>query len=131
MTPVGSGSPMIPYRILFWFDPLAKIGSVAWMPEKFLYVDCGDHDFVSRSFMMSACPIVQRRDVEWRVPVADHLRQAIESLVSTQKTLEDVVRWGLGLKPVQMVKDVIIQDEYTHDVVLRHPSGVWLVYDVT
>jgi hypothetical protein len=80
---------------------------------------------------MYACPIVQRCDVEWRVSVVDHVRSAVESLVSTQKTLEDVVRWGLGLKPVQLVKDVIIQDEYTHDVVVYHPSGVWLVYDAT
>ncbi|HRI70654.1 MAG TPA: hypothetical protein PK156_40760, partial [Polyangium sp.] len=80
---------------------------------------------------MSACPIVPRRDVEWRLSVAGNVRGAIESFVSTQKTLEDVVRWGLGQKPVQMVKDIVIQDEYTHDVVIYHPSGVWLVYDST
>lgn len=80
---------------------------------------------------MTACPIVPRRDVEWRVRVADHVRGAIESLLATQKTLEDVVRWGLGLKPIELVKDIVIQDEYTHDVIIHHPSGVWLVYDST
>ncbi len=98
---------------------------------KLLRGDCDEHEFVSRFASMSACPIVPRRDVEWRVNVAEHVRAAIESLVSTQKTLEDVVRWGLGQKPVQMVKDIVIQDEYTHDVVIYHPSGVWLVYDST
>lgn len=52
-------------------------------------------------------------------------------MFATQKTLEDVVHWGLTQSPIQMVKDVVVQDEYTHDVVLHHPGGVWLVYDVT
>jgi hypothetical protein len=80
---------------------------------------------------MSSCPIVEHRGVEWRVAASDHVRRSIESLFATQKTLEDVVRWGLGSKPAQLVNDVVIQDEYTHDVVIRHPSGVWLVYDCT
>lgn len=80
---------------------------------------------------MSSCPIVERRDVEWRVAASDYVRTSIEALCASQKTLEDVVRWGLESKPLQMVRDVVIQDEYTHDVVIAHPSGVWLVYDAT
>lgn len=80
---------------------------------------------------MSSCPIVERVGVEWRVAVSDLVRTSIESLYASQKTLEDVVRWGLESKPLQMVRDVVIQDEYTHDVVIGHPSGVWLVYDAT
>ncbi len=80
---------------------------------------------------MSSCPIVERREVEWRVSVADDVRASIEALIASQKTLEDVVRWGLGVNPMQLVKDVVVQDEYTHDVVMRHASGVWLVYDTT
>ncbi len=80
---------------------------------------------------MSSCTIVDRPDIEWRVVASDHIRSSIETLVASHKTLEDVVRWGLGSKPLQMVRDVIVQDEYTHDVVIGHPSGVWLVYDAT
>jgi hypothetical protein len=40
-------------------------------------------------------------------------------------TLEDVLRWGAD------VLDVIVQDEYTHDVVTRDPTGVILVFDTT
>jgi hypothetical protein len=80
---------------------------------------------------MSSCPIVEHREVEWRVAVSAHVRSSIEALCASQKTLEDVVRWGLQSKPLQMVQDVVIQDEYTHDVVIGHPSGVWLVYDAT
>lgn len=80
---------------------------------------------------MSSCAIPEHRDVEWRVRVGDDVRSSIEALFASQKTLEDVVRWGLGMNPIQLVKDVVVQDEYTHDVVLQHPSGVWLVYDTT
>lgn len=80
---------------------------------------------------MSSCSIVDRVTVEWRCSVNEYVRSTIEALVARQKTLEDVVRWGLNQKPLQMVKDVVVQDEYTHDVVIGHPSGVWLVYDAS
>jgi len=40
-------------------------------------------------------------------------------------TLEDVLRWGGD------VVDVIVQDEYTHDVVVRGPTPGFLVFDTT
>jgi hypothetical protein len=48
-----------------------------------------------------------------------------------QKTLEDVVRWGLAQRPPRVVERVVVQDEYTHDVVIRYADGVYLVYDTT
>ena len=44
--------------------------------------------------------------------------------------LEDVVRWGLSLSPPTFVRDVVVQDEYTHDVVLV-VGDVTLVFDTT
>jgi hypothetical protein len=55
----------------------------------------------------------------------------VETLFRGQKTLEDVVRWGLAQRPVRIVEEVVVQDEYTHDVVIRHPSGVYLAYDAS
>lgn len=80
---------------------------------------------------MSSCPIAERREIEWRVAATVDVRARIEALVASHKTLEDVVRWGLIQQPAIMIKDVVVQDEYTHDVVIAHPSGVWLVYDTT
>jgi hypothetical protein len=40
------------------------------------------------------------------------------------ETLEDVLAIG------HEILDVIVQDEYTHDVVTRAPDG-WRVYDTT
>lgn len=56
---------------------------------------------------------------------------SIEAVVAGQATLEDVVRWGLAMKPARLVERVVVQDEYTHDVVVRWSEGVYLVYDTT
>ncbi len=42
------------------------------------------------------------------------------------ETLEDVLRWGGD------VRDVIVQDEYTHDVIVAHAlAPAFLVFDTT
>ena len=69
--------------------------------------------------------------IETRGNVDGAVLASIETLVATQKTLEDVVRWGLARKPAAMIELVVVQDEYTHDVVLRWADGVYLVYDTT
>jgi hypothetical protein len=53
------------------------------------------------------------------------------SVASRHRTLEEVVRWSLALSPQRMIARVVIQDEYTHDVVLPYDEGVYLVYDTT
>jgi hypothetical protein len=56
---------------------------------------------------------------------------SIEVIVAGQKTLEDVVRWGLAQRPARLVERVVVQDEYTHDVVIAWADGIYLVYDTT
>lgn len=47
-------------------------------------------------------------------------------------TLEDVVRWGLGCKPTKPIVEVVVQDEYTHDVVVEISAGdCYAVFDTT
>ena len=46
-------------------------------------------------------------------------------------TLERVARWGYSQRPFVEVTDVVIQDEFTHDVILPLPEGLVLVYDST
>jgi hypothetical protein len=69
--------------------------------------------------------------LELRCAVVEDLAARLRALVRGQRTLEDVVRWGLALSPPVLVADVVAQDEYTHDVLVPHPGGVWLVYDTT
>ncbi|WP_224366370.1 hypothetical protein [Hyalangium versicolor] len=44
--------------------------------------------------------------------------------------LQDVIRWGFAQTPPSDVADVVIQDEFTHDVVLPWRE-VFLVFDTT
>ena len=69
--------------------------------------------------------------IEARVPLPAATLASIEAVVAGQKTLEDVVRWNLAQRPPRLVERVVVQDEYTHDVVIRWADGVYLVYDTT
>ena len=75
--------------------------------------------------------MLSRVDLDAQMSLAPELRHALRRLIAPQKSLEDVVRWGLAQSPPILIADVVVQDEYTHDVVLPHPRGVWLVYDTT
>ena len=46
-------------------------------------------------------------------------------------TLEHAFRWALTQTPRLTPDDVIIQDEYTHDVLFAAPDGSFLVFDAT
>jgi hypothetical protein len=69
--------------------------------------------------------------VEILAPIPAHLRDRLAQLVAAQQTMEDVVRWGLSRTPPRLVERVVVQDEYTHDVVLPWEDGVYLAYDTT
>lgn len=55
----------------------------------------------------------------------------IEAVTGSMRTLEDVVRWGLLSKARRMIEEVVVQDEYTHDVVMPYADGLYLVFDTT
>ena len=56
---------------------------------------------------------------------------SILAIASRHKTLEEVVRWSLAATPPRLIHSVVVQDEYTHDVVVPGGSGLYLVYDTT
>ena len=51
--------------------------------------------------------------------------------VTNLRTLEEVFRWALAREPRFLPGDVVIQDEYTHDVTFRAPDGSVLAFDTT
>ena len=59
----------------------------------------------------------------------------IEAQLADQENLKDVMNWALshpaGTFTSQVVADVIVQDEFTHDVVVPWREGLVLVYDTT
>ncbi len=46
-------------------------------------------------------------------------------------TLEELLRFGFAQRPSWELVDVIVQDEYTHDVIVRGPEPAFLVFDTT
>jgi hypothetical protein len=52
-----------------------------------------------------------------------------------QQNLNDVMRWALAHPPgvflPSVVAEVVVQDEFTHDVIVPWRDGLVLVYDTT
>jgi hypothetical protein len=65
-----------------------------------------------------------------RSGLGTELLAALKTELAPLTILQDVIRWGYAQTPPRDVSDVVIQDEFTHDVVLswRH---VFLVFDTT
>lgn len=47
------------------------------------------------------------------------------------QSLHEAIRWGLGRDPKVVPDDVIVQDEYTHDVLFRTADNTYLVFDTS
>ena len=58
-------------------------------------------------------------------------RDQLALMVKPLGTLAEVIRWGLSLSPERSVVDVVIQDEYTHDVVMDWDDDRHLVFNTT
>jgi hypothetical protein len=60
---------------------------------------------------------------------------AIEQELSSHQSLQKVLDWSnrqsLGDVLPEVIADVVIQDEYTHDVVVLWRDGLVIVYDST
>jgi hypothetical protein len=59
----------------------------------------------------------------------------IETELSGRQNLNDVMKWALshraGVFIPSVVADVIVQDEFTHDVIVPYRDGLTLVFDAT
>ena len=67
--------------------------------------------------------------------ISELQRTQIESEVGCQQNLKDMMTWALcqqkGTFLPQIVSDVIVQDEFTHDCIVPRSDGLVLVYDTT
>lgn len=66
--------------------------------------------------------------LEDRVGLPEVVRAELDELLAAQHTLEDVIR--RLLLAGRRVESIVVQDEYTHDVVVPYREH-WLVYDTT
>lgn len=51
--------------------------------------------------------------------------------VDAFRTLEEAMRWALARTPPAQLLNVVTQDEFTHDIVIRVTSETFLVFDTT
>ncbi len=65
------------------------------------------------------------------VELDEAVRARIAEAVGAFKLLEELVRWGYAQTPRRPIADVVVQDEYTHDVVIRFDDRLVLVFDST
>jgi DNA-directed RNA polymerase subunit L len=59
----------------------------------------------------------------------DHARLA--SQLEPLETLGQVLRWALGQSPRAEFVNVVVQDEFTHDVIVRIAADLYAVFDAT
>jgi hypothetical protein len=59
----------------------------------------------------------------------------IQNELETLHTLQDVLTWGfkqpVGTVNSQIIADVVIQDEFNHDVIVPWKDGLVIVYGTT
>ena len=70
--------------------------------------------------------------LEDRAGLDEATRDELAAVVAAHRTLEDVVRWGLLRQPPAVIAEVVVQDEYTHDVIFQGATdGPAIVLDAT
>jgi hypothetical protein len=47
------------------------------------------------------------------------------------RTLEQVMQWAFARRPPAELSTVVTQDEFTHDVVIKVETELFLVFDTT
>ncbi len=58
-------------------------------------------------------------------------RATLEREVLALRSLQELVRWAFAQQPPRDVSDVVVQDEFSHDVVIPWTAPVYLAFDTT
>jgi hypothetical protein len=61
---------------------------------------------------------------------ADEFGQ-ITAVVASHRSVKHALDWFVKQKPPLLPADMVTQDEYSHDILVAYPGGLWLVYDST
>jgi hypothetical protein len=63
--------------------------------------------------------------------ISDEQAHRLVDQVQGLATLEEVIRWGLRQPTARIILEIVVQDEYCHDVVMEWEGGLHLVFDTT
>jgi hypothetical protein len=70
------------------------------------------------------------RLLEDRAGLSPEAREELDRLLEAVSLLEGLLRWAYAQQPPAALVEVLVQDEYSHDVVLTWRE-VFLVFDTT
>ncbi|MEM7015767.1 MAG: hypothetical protein AAF512_00340 [Pseudomonadota bacterium] len=57
--------------------------------------------------------------------------EAASHVITSHQTLSEVVAWVASLGQNDALSEIITQDEFTHDVIVKFTENAYLIYDVT
>jgi hypothetical protein len=72
-----------------------------------------------------------------RIPLTDRLGlneaewRTLQRIVQGHQGLDDIFSWGRTQQPPILPADVVVQDEFSHDVIVPWAAHLYLVYDTT
>ena len=69
--------------------------------------------------------------VENRAGLAAEAFDALSRVLAPQDSLRRALDWLLGQRPPLAPEEMLTQDEYSHDLLVPYPGGLYLVYDST
>jgi hypothetical protein len=58
-------------------------------------------------------------------------REALARVLATHESLDDVFAWGRTQSPAVHPEDVVIQDEFSYDVLVPYAEERWAAYATT
>ena len=70
-------------------------------------------------------------DVEDRAGLDAGELRALAADLAPLGSLHALLHWALRRDPPLELVDVVVQDEFTHDVVVHYRDGLFLVFDTT
>ena len=55
----------------------------------------------------------------------------LAAILADQRTMKYALDWMMRQTPPLAPTDVVTQDEFSHDILVEYPGGLFLVYDVS
>jgi hypothetical protein len=55
----------------------------------------------------------------------------IAEAVAGHRSIRHAIAWFARQVPPLVPADMVTQDEFSHDILVAYPGGLWLVYDST
>lgn len=69
--------------------------------------------------------------IENRAGLPAEAFERLAGALARQRSIKHAVDWLAGHEPPLAPVGMVTQDEFSHDILVAYPGGLWLVYDST